>query len=212
MKNRVPQTLFAAARTLAPLLAFTALTVGLCSVGFANEHEGAAHGEGHAVDGRTLGLQLFNFGVLLFIMIKFGGSAINKSLRTRHDKMKLDLDEAQRLRAEAEARFKEQEARLGNLQDELAVLRKSMKDSADHEKARLIEASEARALRIAEETRFLLDQQVKQAELSFKAEVASAAAQIAEQIVRRSVNQGDQQRLVSSFVADLANTAPERNV
>jgi F-type H+-transporting ATPase subunit b len=190
-------------RLLAPLAGF-AFALLMPSLGFSNEHEGGEHGGGHSIDGKTLALQLFNFGVLLFIMIKFGGGAINKALRGRHDKMKLDLDEAQRMRAEAEARLKEQEARLSNLQKDLADLRQSMKDSADAEKKRLIELSEARALRIAEETSFLLDQQVKQAELSFKAEVANAAARIAEEIVRRSVNTSDQQRLVSTFVSDVA--------
>jgi F-type H+-transporting ATPase subunit b len=188
---------------LASMAAF-AFVLLLPSLGFSNEHEGGEHGGGHAIDGKTLALQLFNFGVLLFILIKFGGGAINKALRGRHDKMKADLEEAQRLRAEAEARLKEQDARLSNLQKDLADLRQSMKDSANAEKKRLIEISEARALRIAEETSFLLDQQVKQAELSFKAEVANAAARIAEEIVRRSVNTSDQQRLVSTFVSEVA--------
>lgn len=197
---------------LAPMAAFT-FALLLPSLGFTNEHKGGEHGASHAIDGKTLALQLFNFGVLLFIMIKFGGGAINKALRSRHDKMKLDLDEAQRMRAEAESRFKEQEARLSNLQKELTELRQSMKDSAEAEKRRLIEISEARALRIAEETTFLLEQQVKQAELSFKAEVANAAARIAEEIVRRSVNTSDQQRLVSTFVADVATAGTsERTV
>lgn len=185
----------------------------LPALAWAQEHAGhGEHGEHGApsIDGKALALQLFNFGVLLFILIKFGGSAINKSLRSRHDKMKADLDEAQRLRAEAETRLKTQEARLANLQQELTDLRQSMKDSAEAEKRRLIEVAEARAQRIEEETRFLLDQQVKQAEQNFKAEVANAAARIAEEIVRRSVNTSDQQRLVSSFVTDIAAPA-QRN-
>ena len=198
---------------MAPL-AFAVVAL-LPALAFGQAHDAhGAHTEHGApsIDGKALALQLFNFGVLLFILIKFGGSAINKSLRSRHDKMKADLEEAQRLRAEAEARFKTQEARLGNLQKELADLRQSMKDSAEAEKRRLIEMAEARAQRIEEETRFLLDQQVKQAELSFKAEVANAAARIAEEIVRRQVNPSDQQRLVSSFVADIATPArAERN-
>ncbi|MDX2023186.1 MAG: ATP synthase F0 subunit B [Deltaproteobacteria bacterium] len=190
-----------------------ACVAALPALAWAQEH--ATHGEhgGHgtpSIDGKALALQLFNFGVLLFILIKFGGSAINKSLRSRHDKMKADLDEAQRLRAEAETRLKTQEARLANLQQELTDLRQSMKDSAEAEKRRLIEVAEARAQRIEEETRFLLDQQVKQAEQNFKAEVANAAARIAEEIVRRSVNTSDQQRLVSSFVTDIAAPA-QRN-
>lgn len=193
-------------------LTILALCVLLPSVGLASEHGAGEHGEGHAIDGKTLALQLFNFAVLLFILIKFGGGAINKALGARHEKMKRDLQESQQLRAEAETRLKSQEARLANLQQELTELRQSMKDSAESEKRRLIEASEARALRIDAETRFLLDQQIKQAELSFKAEVASAAARIAEEIVRRSVTYADQQRLISTFVSEVQAAPLQANL
>jgi hypothetical protein len=56
---------------------------------------------------------------------------------------------------------------------------------------------------VQDETRFQLEQQVKEAELRFRAEVAQAALKIADELLRRSVNGGDEQRLVQSFVAEL---------
>lgn len=214
-----------AARLLAPVLFVVMLLAsarvraqghGLDSTEHADEAYGI-HGEshhddhaehgGHGVDGKVLALQLFNFAVLLFILIKFAGGALNKALRGRHDKMKVDLDEAQRLRTEAETKLKAQEARLTNLENEIVSLRKSMQESAEGEKQRMIAAAEARVARMEDETRFLMEQQVKQAELNFKAEVATAAARIAEDLVRRQVNDGDQQRLVTSFVAEVATAS-----
>lgn len=172
------------------------------------------HGEGaHGIDGKVLAFQLFNFGLLIFILVKFAGGALNKSLRERHDKMKVDLEEAERLRADAESKLKAEEGRLANLEQEVVSLRKSMQDNAEQERQRLIAAAEARVARMEEETRFLLDQQIKQAELSFKAQVAAAAARIAEDLVRRQVNSDDQQRLVTSFVAEVqTGTAPGRTL
>ncbi len=173
-------------------------------------HGESHHGE-HGIDGKVLALQLFNFAVLIFILVKFAGGALNKALRGRHDKMKVDLDEAQRLRTDAETKLKAQEARLINLENEIISLRKSMQESAEGEKQRMIAAAEARVVRMEEETRFLMEQQVKQAELNFKAEVATATARIAEALVRRQVNDSDQQRLVTSFVAEVAtDSAHER--
>lgn len=171
------------------------------------EGHGENHAAQHGVDGKMLAFQLFNFGLLLFILVKYAGGALNKALRERHEKMKVDLDEAQRLRSEAEAKLKAQEGRLANLENEVIALRKSMQDSAEQEKQRMIAAAEARVARMEEETKFLLDQQVKQAELNFKADVAAAAARIAEQIVRAQVNSQDQQRLVTSFVAEVQTDA-----
>jgi F-type H+-transporting ATPase subunit b len=176
----------------------------------AGEHAAGEHEE-HGIHPKTLGLQLFNFAVLLFLLIKYGGSALNKSLKERHEQLKADMEQAARLRTIAEARFKEQEQRLANLEGELEAMRQAILKEAASEKARIIAAAEERAKRVQDETRFQLDQQVKDAELRFRAEVAEAALKVAEELLRRQVNGSDEQRLVHGFVAELATLRPEKN-
>lgn len=170
--------------------------------------ESSEHGTEHGIDPKTLALQFLNFGVLLFLLIKFGGRAINNGLRARHEQLKSDMEEAAKQKAAAEARFKEQEKRLANLENELEAMRRSILAEAESEKARIIAAAEEKARRVQDETRFQLDQQVKEAEQRFRAEVAQAALKIADELLRRSVNASDEQRLAQSFVAELA--APPR--
>ena len=148
--------------------------------------------------------------MLLFLLVKFGGGAINKGLRARHEQLKSDMDEAARLRAAAELRFKEQEKRLANLEQELEAMRQAILREAEHEKARIIAAAEEKSRRVQDETRFLLDQQIKEAEARFRAEVAQAALKIADELLRRSVNTADEQRLVATFVAELTAAQPEK--
>jgi F-type H+-transporting ATPase subunit b len=167
------------------------------------------HAEHEGIDPKMLGLQLLNFGVLLFILIKFGGKAVSKSLRERHEQLKTDMEEAARLRTAAEVRFKEQEKRLQNLEQELEAMRHAILREAEHEKARIIAAAEEKARRVQDETRFQLEQQVKEAELRFRAEVAQASLKIADELLRRSVNGGDEQRLVQGFVAELGAARPQ---
>ena len=50
----------------------------------------------------------------------------------------------------------------------------------------------------------MLDQQVKEAEVTLRHEVAEAAVKIAEQIVIKSLDGRDQRRLLDTFVADIA--------
>ena len=124
--------------------------------------------------------------MLLFILVKFGGPAISKALAARHQQLKAELAAASAARAEAEARLKQQEARLAALEQEIDGIRAGIKAEAEAEKARLIAAAEERAKRIKEETAFVLDQQVKEAEARLRREVAQAAVDLAEQMVRRS--------------------------
>jgi F-type H+-transporting ATPase subunit b len=168
----------------------------------AGEHESAEHAP--TLDLGKLGLQLLNFAVLAGILGWFGGKAINKALLARHDQLKADLAAASEARASAERRAAEQETRLGSLETEIAGIRAGIKQEAEAEKQKLIATAEERAKRIGDETKFLLDQQVKEAEASLRREVAEAAVKIAEQLVTRSFGAGDQQRFVDTFVNDVS--------
>jgi F-type H+-transporting ATPase subunit b len=172
---------------------------------------GGEQGEHHGLDVKRLALQLFNFAVLAAILGFFGGKAINKALANRHEQMKKDLEEAQQARSAAEARLAKQERRLTNLENEITSLRTSIKEEAVNEEQRLVAAAEEKARRVQDETKFLLEQQVKEAELRFRAEVAGTAVRVAEELVRRSVQPEDTARLQQSFISDLENGAPAQS-
>jgi F-type H+-transporting ATPase subunit b len=173
----------------------------------ATAHEGNGGDEAEpapVLDTGKLALQLLNFAVLACVLGWFGGKAINKALLARHQQLKADLVAASEARSAAETRVEEQGRRLDTLETEIAAIRANITQEAEDEKQRLIATAEERAERIAEETKFLLDQQVKEAEVTLRREVAEAAVKIAAEIVTRSLNGGDQQRLLDTFVTDVA--------
>jgi len=184
------------------------------AAGEAHEAAGEGHGEGHGEHGEAheaptldwgrLGWQILNFGALLFLLVKFGGPPVAKALAARHQQIKSDLASAAETRAAAQARFEQQEKRLASLEQEIATIAASIKQEAEAEKARLIALSEERARRIREESEFIIEQQIKQAEEDLRREVAAAAVALAEKIVRSQMGPGDQQRMIDSFVGDIA--------
>jgi F-type H+-transporting ATPase subunit b len=161
-----------------------------------------------SVDGKSLALQLLNFGVLLAILIKFGGGAVNKALSSRHDQLRAEIASASKARAEAEARLKKQEDRLAGLEREIAAMRAGIKAEAEVEKAQLISAAEERARRLREETAFVVEQQIKEAQVALRRDVADTALRVAEETLRRSVNTDDHRRLVEGFMSDVTGPEP----
>jgi F-type H+-transporting ATPase subunit b len=157
---------------------------------------------------KSLALQLINFGVLLFILIKFGGPAIGKALAARHEQLKAELAAAAEARAAAVALLEQQERRLAALEQEIVEIRNGVKQEAEAEKDRLIALAEERARRIREETTFALDQQIKEAALRLRREVGLAAVDLAEQMVRKSMDARDQQRLVDAFIDSSTGVRP----
>jgi F-type H+-transporting ATPase subunit b len=121
-------------------------------------------------------------------------------LRNRHNQLKSDIDSAASQKTLAEQRFREQETRLANLEQELAGLRATVAQEGERERARLLQAAEEKAKRIQAETQFQLDQQIKDAEQRLRAEVASTAFKVADEVLRRSVNAEDENRLAKDFV------------
>jgi len=175
------------------------------------EHEAAgeaAHEHEHeaGIDAKKLALQFFNFGVLLFILIKFGGSAVNKALLARHQQLKADLASAAQARAEAEERLRKQEQRMANLEKEIAQMRAGIQQEAEAEKARLVAAAEDRAKRLREETAFMIEQQVKEGEATLRREAANVAVKIAGELLQRSMDGRDQQRLLDGFIEDVGGS------
>jgi F-type H+-transporting ATPase subunit b len=178
------------------------------------EHEGTGdvggEHEGAHVDSGKLAAQLLNFAALAFVLVWFGGKAINKALLARHQQLKSEMASAAEAKAAAEARLAVQEKRLAALEQEIASIRAGIKEEAEAEKARLIALAEERAKRIKDETSFLLAQQVKEAELQLRHEAGKAAVDMAEQLVKKAMGPADQQRMVDSFVGDVAT--PPRKV
>jgi len=201
-----PRLSFAWLAHAAGVTAALGALLGAPALAWASDHGGGHEGH-HGIDPLTLGLQIFNFTVLLVILVVFGGKLIGKMLRERHDRVKAEVDASTTLRNEAEARLAEQTARADKLQSEIDELRTKMAQEAEAERNRLARSAEQKAQRIQDETKFLLAQQIKQAEAGFRAEVAQAAARIAEQLVRKSINKSDQKRLIDGFVEDMQTSA-----
>jgi F0F1-type ATP synthase membrane subunit b/b' len=181
--------------------------------GPADSH-GADHGDAHGGHATfsvgTFIAQLINFGVLLFILIFFGlyfrGGLLNKFLRGKHDQLKGDIDEATRLRNEAERRSDAQAKRIAKLEQEVAALRETMRQEAEREQTRLLAAAHARAQQMQEDMRNQIDAEVKLAAAELRAQAARAAVALAETMVRRSVGFEDERRLAREFVAGFSGS------
>lgn len=175
--------------------------------------DGTGHGEHAGINIKFLLLQILNFSVFLFILIKFGGSAMRKFLRGRHELIKKDVHDASELLKQAKQKAEEQERRLASLEKEIANLRDSIQKDAEREQARLIASAQEKAKRIQEETRVQLDQQVRSAEARLRAEVATASIKLAEELLKRTVSPEDDRRLAREFVTSFESSPmPGRRV
>lgn len=170
----------------------------LPALGLASE---GGEGAGLIEINRSLLIQLVNFLLLLVVLYRFLYRPLVAALEGRSAAIKQQLAEAQAAREEAQRQLAELEERLRSAQAdaqatrervvrEAAELRERLATEARQESARLVETAQAE---IAHATR--------QARGELRAEIGALAIEVAEHVIRRSLRDEDQQRLVREAVA-----------
>jgi F-type H+-transporting ATPase subunit b len=178
------------------------------------------HGGGHAVhvnwwkasppkgENQPFLAALFNFIVLGLLLGRFAFPAIREYTRERHEAIGKDLKEAQRLHAEAEARLKEYEAKIANLDHEIATLLQGIQAEGEAERARIIAAAEEQAQRLRRDAETTIAQDMKRARQEIEQEVVTAAIATAEKLLRERVTETDQRGFVERYLVSLSTGAP----
>lgn len=152
-------------------------------------------------------LMLVNFGLMLFILAKFGGPAARKTAEDRSDQIKTALEEAARLRQEAAAKLADYEARLKDSDAQITKLVADMRADAEAEKARIVAAAEAQAKALQRDAEQRIAAEIELARAALTREVALAATGAAEQLLRGKATGADHGRLVDGFLTDLQAVA-----
>lgn len=189
--------------------------------GEASGEHGAGGGHGHHVEPFNVSdfgaehtvpflAVLVNFLALLALLVWLGRKPLTAFLQARHVAIRDALVDAQKTRAEAEARYKEYSERLDHLDKELARLREEMTNVAQAERQRIVADAEERAARLGRESDFLLGQELKQVRKDLERDLAVAAVAAAEEVLRRVTTSDDQSRLAETYLAALGEDGKGR--
>lgn len=143
---------------------------------------------------------LVNFAALIAILVWLGKKPLAAFLQARHLAIRDALEDAQKTRSEAEARYKEYSTRLDQLDKELVRLREEMSTVAQADRDRIVADAEERGARLQRESEFLLGQELKQVRKDLERDLAVAAIAAAEEVLRRVTTEQDQQRLAEGYL------------
>jgi F-type H+-transporting ATPase subunit b len=181
-------------------------TAKLSEAESATEHAGSH--EGAVLSPINQGLvsaltTLVVFLLLLVVLTKFAFGPIAAGLKKREDKIRFDIEAAEKARADAERALANYNQQLATAQSQVQSL--ISQASADAEK--LATNIKMRAQQEAEEARSRTLKEIDQARSAAVAEIHEQAAvlatTVAEKILRRSINADDQRDLVAASLAEL---------
>lgn len=146
---------------------------------------------------------LLNFAVFLVLLVKFAGPKTVAYLRSRHDLVRNQLEEAARLRREAEDKLAQYEKRIASVDAEVASLMAEIRAESEAEREQILAQAKAQAKALETEAARRVDSEIARARLLLEQEVLTAAVAAAEKVLRERTEPADQARLFDDFVATL---------
>jgi F-type H+-transporting ATPase subunit b len=168
-----------------------------------------AEGGQHAAEGSSNELlwKWANFAILVgalgYLVYKNGGAFF----RSRTEAIRKGIEEANRLRQDAEARAAQMEERLKNLESEVQTLRAKAGEELAAEKERLRRETEEGLRKIREHS----DQEIASAVKAIRHDVRARAAELAVELaagkLRAMLSPQEDQALVASFLRDIEKNA-----
>lgn len=180
---------FHAACCLAPAIAFAS---------------GAGSGGEHGGSVMEWVWRLLNFGVLVFVLVKFLNKPLRDFLEQRKALIERSIIEAQEAKNLARKALAEVEERLTLKEKEIEDILSSAKARGEKEKERLIEEGEKMKVKILEQAKSNIDYEVKRAKEAIKAEAVEAAVQMAEEKIKGKMTKEDQERLLQESLTLLS--------
>jgi F-type H+-transporting ATPase subunit b len=150
---------------------------------------------------------LINAAILFYIYYRAGKKPIMDGLQARHDTVAKELQEAARIKAEAEAQAKEYADKLARLEDELERIKADTIKAGEADRARIIREAEEKAERMKKDAQFLIDQELKQLRNDMIAFTAEAAVAAAEQVLKSKITPQDHDRLNDEFLKDVGGAS-----
>lgn len=174
------------------------LPLAFATVAFAEE---AAGGEKDMTGWKWANFAILAAGIAWLLVKQAGPYFASRSAEIRKG-----IEDAQKLRADAEQRAAAMDARLANLGVEVEALRKSAREEAAQEGDRIRQETTREMAKIQANADREMASALKTAQIELKNYSAGLAIDLAREKVHQQMSPDDQETLVRKFVTDLSTS------
>ena len=137
-----------------------------------------------------------NFAGLAFILVFFLKKPFADGLNSRRDGIKDQLEALESRKAEAEQLYKEAEAKIARLDEEVNSIITEAVKQGEAEKAKIITDAERNAGDIKRQAEMAVAHELAEAKTRLKGEIAEQAVLLAEELIKKNIQPADQSRMV----------------
>lgn len=147
---------------------------------------------------------VLNFGLLAFVLYRFGKKPLAEALSARKKAMMQEIDTATTLKDEAEARLTDYEDKLENLDETLEQMKQDFATQSEVERKHVLAEAEERKIRMKRDVELRIEQELKAAKQQLLLESVEAAVLGAEALLKSKIAAADQDRSADQYLAGLS--------
>lgn len=148
--------------------------------------------------------EIINFLILAFLVFKLLKDPVKKFFQDHAQMFQQQIEDAEGASVEAEHEFKELEKRFELLDQEIQQLRQVITGQGEREREKIIADAKLTAEHMLEKARLESDMMVRNAKMQLRHQIINEAVGIAEESLRKAIEQEDQERLVNEYLHNLS--------
>ena len=153
----------------------------------------------------TVIVELITFLIMLAILARWVYPEIVRLAEARQRAVAEQLTQAEKARADAEAKLKDAQAKLDDARKTAQGVIDAASKSAEQLRAEMKEKADAEAKRIAESARKEIDAERERAIQSVRGEVANLVVAATEKVVGETLDEQKHRRLIDKAIAEVAS-------
>jgi F-type H+-transporting ATPase subunit b len=145
--------------------------------------------------------RVLNFAVLAVVLFKVLSKPIANGLRARQQSIKEQFTDLEERKAEADRAYQNYEEKLASIDGEVNDIIQSAIAQGEAEKSRIIDEAKRAAEDIKRQAEMAIQHELAEAKLRLREEVANQAVIMAEELIRKNLQETDQVKLIEDYLA-----------
>ncbi len=144
--------------------------------------------------------RIVNFIILLYILYKLMWKKMKSFFAGRREGIQASLEEAEVVKADAEKKFKEYDEKIKKAEEEIQGISAMIKAQGEEEKKSIIADAERASVKMKEDAKARMEQELKKAKNELRLEASELAVQMAEDILKKKVTKEDHEGMVREYL------------
>ncbi len=170
------------------------------AVGVVFASSGEGQGESSFDKGQDLIWRVMNFVVLAGGLTFLLRKPVAKGLESRRQGIRDQLDDLEKRKQEAEKELSEYQQKLNQLDKEVEKIVADYVKDGEAVKAKIIEEAKASAEKLQGQAKKNIEQEFEKAKKELRAEMAAQAVVMAEELIKKNINDKDQERILGEYL------------